>query len=83
MLLRDPRWKQPPPRHIMFAVLIIVAVVVAVVWAVQAYEKKSQESKKVMYESCLREATAKHMSDPAPMPRIEDIQACDQKLGIK
>jgi hypothetical protein len=83
MLLRDPRWKQPPPRHIIFAVLIIVAVVFGIAWGIDTYDKKSQESKKVMYETCLREAKAKHMSDPVPMLRMDDIQACDQKLGIK
>jgi hypothetical protein len=83
MLWRDPRWKQPAPRHRIFAILIIFAVVFGVAWAIHAYDKKSQESKKVMYESCLREAKAKHMSDPVPMLRVEDIRACNQKLGIK
>jgi len=66
----------------MVMVLVLVAVLFAVIWAVQTYEKKSQQSRKVVYESCLRDATARHSSDPVPL-RIEDIQACDRKFGVK
>lgn len=74
------RWRQPTRRDFAAAILVITMVVLGMAWGFHEMQKRSQETQKAKYESCLREAESRHV---LPLPSLDEIEACKQQAGFK